>query len=109
MKLLTLLGLLCDLIGVGLLGVGAVMKGAAALRALQDSARTSFHYDVHQRPWYVRGLLVLGATLGAPPREAQRTPLPYRAFPLTVYGFTLLLVGLLLQVVAALWGAIHAW
>ena len=107
MKLLTVLGLLLDLIGVVILGGGEVLKGAGSLRSLKVSYRDSFEYDVQHRPWYVRPLLKLGAALGARTREAQRQPLPYRLFPLTVYGFFLLIVGLLLQCMAALWGAIR--
>jgi hypothetical protein len=94
MKLLTVMGLFLDLVGVVILGIGKVMKGAAALRSLKESYPDSFDYDIQQRPWYVRSLLRLGATLGAPP--------PYRVFPVTVYGFCLLIVGFLLQLFAAL-------
>ena len=102
MKTLTVLGLFLDLVGVVILGIGEVMKGAASLRSLRDSYKDSFDYDIQQRPWYVRPLLRLGATLGAPTHEAQREPPPYRVFPLTVYGFCLLIVGFLLQLLAAL-------
>jgi hypothetical protein len=102
MKLLTVMGLFLDLVGVVILGIGKVMKGAAALRSLKESYTDSFDYDIQQRPWYVRSLLRLGATLGAPTREAQRAPPPYRVFPVTVYGFCLLIVGFLLQLFAAL-------
>ena len=50
--------------------------------------------------------LRLGATLGALKIGAQREPPPYRAFPLSVYGFVLLIVGFLLQLLAALYAAI---
>lgn len=106
MKLLTVVGLLLDLVGVVILGVGEVMKGAASLRSLKESYRDSFHYDVQQRPWYVRPILRLGATFGVRTMEAQSQPPPYRAFPLTVYGFFLLSMGLLLQWLAALHAAI---
>jgi hypothetical protein len=102
MKSLTVMGLLLDLIGVVILGMGEMMRGAASLRSLKESYTDSFDYDIQQRPWYVRLLLRLGATLGAPIREEQREPPPYRTFPLTVYGFFLLIVGLLLQLLAAL-------
>ena len=102
MKLLTVIGLFLDLVGVVILGVGEVRKGAASLRDLKESYTDSFNYDVQQRPWYVRPLLRLGATLGDPTIEAQRQPTPYRVFPLTVYGFCLLLMGFLLQLLAAL-------
>ncbi len=82
------------------------MKGAASLRALKESYADSFRYDVQQRPWYVKPILLLGAQLGARTIEAQRQPPPYRAFPLTVYGFCLLMVGFLLQFIAALCGVI---
>jgi hypothetical protein len=104
MKLLIMIGLLLDLVGVIILGIGEVLKGAGSLRSLKESYRDSFDYDVHQRPWYVRPLLKLGATLGARTLEAQREPPPYRAFPFTVYGFILLIVGFLLQLLAALYG-----
>jgi hypothetical protein len=103
MKVLTVIGLFLDLVGVVILGIGAVLKGAASLRSLKESSSDSFDYDVQQRPWYVRPLLKLGATLGARTIEAQREPPSYRAFPLTVYGFVLLIVGLLLQLLAALY------
>jgi hypothetical protein len=106
MKLLTTMGLFLDLVGVVILGVGEVMKDAAALRSLKESYTDSFDYDIQQRPWYVRPLLRLGATLGARTIGAQREPLPYRAFPWTVYGFFLLIVGFLLQLLAALYAAI---
>jgi hypothetical protein len=106
MKVLTVIGLLLDLVGVVILGMGEVLKGAASLRSLKESYHDSFAYDVQQRPWYVSPLLRLGATLGARTVEAQRQPPPYRAFPLTVYGFFLLSMGLLLQLLAALFGAI---
>jgi hypothetical protein len=64
MKLLTVIGLFLDLVGVVILGVREVRKGAASLRDLKESYPDSFHYDVQQRPWYVRSLLRLGATLG---------------------------------------------
>jgi hypothetical protein len=102
MKLLTVMGLFLNLVGVVILGIGEVMKGAASLRSLRESYKDSFEYDIQQRPWYVRSLLRLGATLGAPTREAQRAPPPYRAFPLTVYGFCFLIVGFFLQLLAAL-------
>ena len=105
MKLLTVIGLFLDLVGVIILGIGEVMKGAAFLRSLKESYKDSFDYDIQQRPWYVRPLLRLGATFGTPMREAQREPPPYRAFPLTVYGFCLLIIGFLLQLLAALGGA----
>ena len=107
MKLLIVIGLVLDLVGVVILGIGEVMKGAASLRSLRESYKESFDYDVQQRPWYVRPLLVLGATLGASKSEVQRQPPLYRAFPLTVYGFCFLIVGLLLQVLAVLCGATH--
>ena len=106
MKLLTAIGLFLDLVGVVILGMGEVMKGAASLRSLKESYKDSFDYDIQQRPWYVRPLLRLGATLGTPTREAQREPPPYRAFPWTVCGVVLLIVGFLLQVLAALYAAI---
>jgi hypothetical protein len=102
MKILTVIGFLLDLVGVIILGVGEVMKGAASLRSLRESYKGSFDYDIQQRPWYVRPLLRLGATLGARTIEAQREPLPYRAFPWTVYGFCFLIVGFFLQLLAAL-------
>jgi len=102
MKLLTMIGLLLDLVGVVILGIGEVMKGAASLRSLKESYRDSFEYDVQQRPWYFRPLLRLGATLGAQTMEAQPPPPPYRTFALTVYGFFILIVGFLLQLLAAL-------
>jgi len=102
MKLLTVIGLFLDLMGVVILGIGEVMKGASSLRSLKESYRESFDYDVQQRPWYVKLLLRLGATLGARTLEAQREPPPYRAFPLTVYGFCFLIAGFLLQLLAAL-------
>jgi hypothetical protein len=105
MKLLTVMGLFLDLVGVIILGMGEVMKGAASLRSLKESYKDSFEYDIQQRPWYVRPLLRLGATLGARTIGAQREPLPYRAFPWTVYGFFLLIFGFLLQLLAALSGA----
>jgi hypothetical protein len=102
MKLLTVLGLFLDLVGVIILGMGEVIKGAASLRSLKESYKDSFDYDIQQRPWYVRALLRLGATLGTPMREAQREPPPYRVFPLTVYGFCFLIVGFFLQLLAAM-------
>ena len=107
MKLLTVIGLFLDLVGVVILGIREVLKGAASLRSLKESYRESFDYDVQQRPWYARPLLRLGATLATRTLETQRQPLPYRIFPLTVYGFGLLIVGFLLQVLAALSGIIR--
>jgi hypothetical protein len=110
MKLLTVLGLFLDLLGVVILGMGEVMKGAAALRYLKENYKESFEYDVQQRPWYVRPILLLGAKRGAPNVSARSAPLheppSYWAFPLTVYGFFLLMVGFLLQFIAALCGVI---
>ena len=106
MKLLTVIGLFLDLAGVVILGVGEVLKGAGSLRSLKESYTDSFEYDIQQRPWYVRPLLRLGATLGARTIGAQRQPLPYRAFPLTVYGFFFLIIGFSLQFIVALFGAI---
>src|SRR5215813_10479372 len=105
MKLLTVIGLFLDLVGVMILGMGEVMKGAASLRSLKERYQDSFEYDIQQRPWYVRPLLRLGATLGARIVEAQREPPPYRVFPLTVYGFCLLINGFLLQFIAGLFSA----
>ena len=106
MKLLTMIGLLLDLVGVVILGIGEVMKGAASLRSLKESYADSFHYDVQHRPWYVRPILLLGAKLGVPTISARHAPphepLTYRTFPLTVYSFFLLIVGFLLQFIAAL-------
>jgi len=102
MKLLTVLGLFLDLIGVVILGVGAVLKGAAALRSLKERYQDSFEYDIQQYPWYVKPLLRLGATFGARTVEAQRQPPPYQTFALTVYGFCFLVIGFLLQLLATL-------
>jgi len=108
MKILTVLGLFLDLVGVVILGMGEVMKGAAFLRYLRENYTDSFEYDVQQRPWYVRPLLDLGAKLGSQKIGARSAPLheppPYRSFPLTVCGFFLLIVGFLLQLLAALCG-----
>ena len=106
MKLLTVLGLFLDLVGVVILGIGEVMKGAATLRSLKESYTDSFEYDIQQRPWYVRSLIRLGATLGASKSGARSEPPSYRAFPWTVYGFFLLSLGFLLQFMAALYAAI---
>src|SRR5215468_3067615 len=78
MTLLTVIGLFLDLVGVIILGIGEVMKGAASLRSLKESYKDSFDYDIQQRPWYVRPLLRLGATLGARTIGVQRQPPPYR-------------------------------
>jgi hypothetical protein len=102
MKSLLVIGLFLDLVGVVILGLGEVMKGAASLRSLRESSKDSFDYDVQQRTWYARFLLVLGAKLGAAKSGARREPPPYRAFPFTVYGFLLLIVGFLLQLLAVL-------
>jgi hypothetical protein len=107
MKSLFVIGLFLDLVGVVILGMRDVMKGAASLRSLRESYKDSFDYDVQQRTWSARLLLVLGATLGAAMSGARREPTPYRAFPLTVCGFFLLIVGFLLQLLAALWGVIR--
>ena len=72
------------------------------LRSLRESYKDSFDYDVQQRMWSARLLLVLGAKLGAAKSGARREPSLYRAFPLTVCGFFLLIVGFLLQWLAAL-------
>lgn len=85
MKLLTVIGLCLDLVGVVILGVGEVMQGAASLRELKKNYTDSFHYDVQQRPRYVRTLIRLGAALGARTIKVQRERPPYRAFPLSVY------------------------
>src|ERR1043166_2086258 len=61
MKSLLVIGLFLDLVGVVIVGMGEVMKGAASLRSLQESYKDSFDYDVQQRPWSARLLLVLGA------------------------------------------------
>src|SRR2546422_7267438 len=103
MKLLTVIGLFLNLIGVMILGVGEMLQGAASLRFLKERYQESFDHDVQQRPWYARPLLKLGATLATRTLETQRQPLPYRIFPLTVYGFCFLIVGLLLQWLAALY------
>ena len=42
MKSLTVLGLFLDLVGVVILGMGEVMKGAASLRSLKESYKDSF-------------------------------------------------------------------
>jgi hypothetical protein len=110
MKILTVLGLFLDLVGVVILGIGEVMQGAASLRHLRESYKDAFAYDVQQRPWYVRRILLLGVKLGSLKIGARRAPLheppPYRSFPLTVYGFFLLIVGFFLQLLAALCGVI---
>jgi hypothetical protein len=107
MKSLLVIGVFLDLVGVVIVGMGEVMKGAASLRSLRESFKDSFDYDVQQRMWCARLLLVLGAKLGAAQSGARREPSPYRAFPLTVYGFFLLIVGFLLQLLAALWGVLR--
>ena len=91
MKIITLLGLFLDLLGVVILGIGEVTRGAAYLRHLRESYKDSFDYDVQQRTWPARLLLVLGAKLGAAMSGGRREPTPYRAFPLTVCGFFLLI------------------
>ena len=107
MKSLLVTGLFLGLVGVVILGMREVMKGAASLRSLRESYKDSFDYDVQQRTWYARRLLVLGAKLGAAKSGSRSEPPPYRAFPLTVYGFFLLIVGFLLQWLAAVWGIIR--
>ena len=102
MKSLLVIGLFLDLVGVVILGMREVMQGAASLRSLRESYKVSFDYDVQQRMWSARLLLVLGAKLGAAKSGARREPSLYRAFPLTVCGFFLLIVGFLLQWLAAL-------
>jgi len=104
MKLLTVIGLFLDLVGVVILGMEEVMKSTASLRSLKESYTDSFEYDIQQRPWYVRPLLRLGATLGARTIGAQSQPPSYRAFPLTLCGVFLLSMGFLLQLLAALCG-----
>jgi hypothetical protein len=52
MKILTVLGLFLDIVGVVILGVGEVTRGAAALWHLKESYPDSFDYDIQQRPWY---------------------------------------------------------
>ena len=42
MKLLTVIGLFLDLVGVVILGLGEVMKGAASLRDLKESYTDSW-------------------------------------------------------------------
>ena len=64
MKSLLVIGLFLDLVGVVILGMGEVMKGAASLRSLRESYKDSFDYDVQQRTWSTRLLLVLGADWG---------------------------------------------
>src|SRR4030095_13851808 len=109
MKILILLGLFLDIVGVVILGVGKVTRDAAALRYLKESYPDSFDYDVQQRPWYARSLLVLGAKLGTLKSGARRVslhePLPYSEFPWTVFGLSWLIVGWLLQWLAALCGS----
>jgi hypothetical protein len=109
MKILTVLGWFLDIVGVVILGVREVTRGAAALWHLKESYPDSFDYDVQQRPWYTRPLLVLGAKLGTLQSGARRAPLheppSYREFPWKVCGFFLLIVGLLLQLLAALYGS----
>ena len=107
MKSLLVIGLFLDLLGVVLVGMGAVMQGATVLRSLRERSRDAFDYDVQQRPWYARVLLVLGATLGVAKCGVQREPPLYRAFPCMVYGFLLLIIGLLLQLCVALEGVIR--
>ena len=51
MKSLLVLGLFLDLVGVVILSIGEVMKGAASLRSLRESYKDSFDYDVQQRTW----------------------------------------------------------
>ena len=80
MKIITLLGLFLDLLGVVILGVGEVTRGAAYLRHLRESYKDSFDYDVQHRPWYARPLLVLGAKLGALKSSARSVPPPYERF-----------------------------
>src|SRR5215510_2507558 len=75
MKIITLLGLFLDLLGVVILGVGEVTRGAAYLRHLRESYKDSFDYDVQHRPWYARPLLVLGAKLGSLKSSARSVPL----------------------------------
>ena len=107
MKSLLVIGVFLDLVGVVILGMAEVGKGAASLRSLRESSKDSFDYDVQQRTWCARLLLVLGATLGAVQSRTRREPPPYRAFPLTVYGFFCLIVGFLLQLLVAVWGVIR--
>ena len=107
MKSLLVIGVFLDLVGVVILGMAEVGKGAASLRSLKESYKDSFEYDVQQRPWSARVLLVLGAKLGVAKSGAQREPPPYRAFPFMVYGFLLLIIGLLLQLFVALDGIIR--
>ena len=106
MQSLRVLGLFLALLGVVIVGMGIVMQEATALWSLRERSQDAFDYDVQQRRWYARVLLVLGAKLGAQ-RGARREPPPYRAFPCTVSGFVLLVVGLLLQWLAALGGVIR--
>jgi len=106
MQSLFVLGLFLALLGVVIVGMETVMQEATVLWSLRERSKDAFDYDVQQRRWYARVLLVLGAKLGAQ-RGARREPPPYRAFPFTVYGFVLLVVGFLLQWLAALGGVIR--
>ena len=65
MKSLFVLGLFLNLLGVVLLSMGAVMQGAAALWSLRERSKDAFDYDVQQRLWYARVLLVLGCQTGS--------------------------------------------
>jgi hypothetical protein len=60
--------------------MGAVMQGATALRSLREHSNDAFDYDVQQRPWYARVLLVLGASLGVAKSRVQCEPPLYRGF-----------------------------
>ena len=80
MKIITLLGLFLDLLGVVILGIGEVTRGAAYLRHLRESYKDSFDYDVQQRTWSARLLLVLGAKLGAAMSGGGVSPLPIERF-----------------------------
>ena len=62
------------------MSIGEVMKGAASLRSLRESYKDSFDYDVQQRTWSARLLLVLGAKLGAAMSGGGVSPLPIERF-----------------------------
>jgi len=44
------IGLCLDLVGVMILGIGEVIKGAASLQSLRESYTDSFEYDVQHAP-----------------------------------------------------------
>jgi hypothetical protein len=98
-----LLGLLLDIVGVGLFSVGEVANMAALAHTLGVQPGTSLYEQLPHMPWYRRIPLRLAARHRPSDPRSLDSPL-METFPPKFWGLVLIILGFLLQAMAVLGG-----